>query len=68
MAITPRYVDPEGEGTPYPNPGTLGTVYNGSQSCELCGVLMNPLQALHSDLCTNCHRKIARRRLDNRMA
>jgi hypothetical protein len=50
------FIDPDGEGTPYPAPYPSGnqTIYNGTTGCQGCGLLLGPVQALHSDLCPSC--------------
>ena len=35
------------------------TYYNGSKPCIECGLLLNPVQSLHSDMCPNCNRRKA---------
>lgn len=35
------------------------TYYNGSKPCIECGVTLNPVQSLHSDMCPNCNRRKA---------
>lgn len=46
-----------------------GTVYNGSKSCQGCGMLMNPVQSLHSeDLCPGCKRRKLSKLVKGRMA
>lgn len=66
-----NYVDAEGDGiaqaAPYPN-GLDKTVYNGSKPCGGCGVYLNPVQSLNSDLCPSCSRRKASNQLANRMA
>jgi hypothetical protein len=34
-----------------------GTVYNGSKSCKSCGVPMDPVQSLLTEMCTSCQRR-----------
>lgn len=64
-----RFVDPEGDGTanPAPYPSTDRTVYNGEQGCTACGLILNPIQALNSDLCPSCIRRDAVKRVSKRM-
>lgn len=65
------YVDVTGDGTALPAPMPQGldqTVYNGSGSCGGCGIMISPVQALHSDLCSNCTKRKAAKALSNRMA
>lgn len=65
-----QFVDPDGEGTAYPAPyGDSGrTVYNGEKGCTGCGLILNPVQALNSDLCPSCMRRKAAKQVANRMA
>ena len=66
-----KYIDPEGDGVAYPAPYPAGldkTVYNGSKPCGDCGVYLNPVQALNSDLCPSCSRRKAANQIANRMA
>lgn len=35
------------------------TYYNGSKPCIKCGLTLNPVQSLHSDMCPNCNRREA---------
>jgi len=45
------------------------TVYNGSKSCQACGMLMNPVQSLHSeDICPTCKRRKLSKLVKGRMA
>lgn len=46
----------------------LGTVYNGSTACKGCGMLMNPVQSLHTDSCSSCNRRKLNKLVKNRMA
>ena len=64
------FIDPDGEGTAHPAPYPTGdqTVYNGSKGCTDCGLLLGPVQALHSDICTPCSRRKAAKHLANGMA
>ena len=66
-----NYVDPTGDGTSYPTPYPVelqDTVYNGSKGCKDCGVLINPFEALNSDLCRPCSRGKVAKRVANKMA
>ena len=66
-----NFVDPTGDGTSYPTPYPTDlktTVYNGSKGCNACGVLINPVAALQSDLCQPCSRRKASNQLSSRMA
>jgi len=47
---------------------TLGTVYNGSTNCKACGMMLNPVQSLHAELCSSCSRRNLTRLVKNRMA
>lgn len=33
------------------------TVYNGSKACKSCGLQMDPVQSLLTELCTSCQRR-----------
>lgn len=33
------------------------TLYNGSKACKSCGVAMDPVQSLLTELCTSCQRR-----------
>lgn len=45
------------------------TVYNGSKACPACGILMNPVQSLHStELCSTCNRRKLSNLVKGRMA
>jgi hypothetical protein len=60
-----------GEGMPYvldPTTGKSLSIYNGSNPCEVCGSVLNPVQALNSTLCSGCSRKKAASQVANRMA
>jgi hypothetical protein len=63
-------IDPTGDGTAFPTPypkNVNGTVYNGSKGCEACGILLNPVQALNSDMCPSCNKRQAVNRVSNKM-
>ena len=63
-------IDPSGDGiafpTPYP-PSDGRTMYNGDKGCDSCGLILNPVQALHSDLCPACSRRKAVKQVANKM-
>ena len=43
--------------------------YNGSHPCPACGVIMNPVEAMHSKgYCGDCFAQVRAKRLKNRMA
>lgn len=44
------------------------TYYNGSKPCIECGLLLNPVQSLHSDTCSGCTRRKQSKLLKGRMA
>ncbi len=45
------------------------TIYNGSKSCPACGMVMNPVQSLHSmELCPTCNRRKLSKLVKGRMA
>ena len=44
------------------------TYYNGSKPCIECGLLLNPVQSLHTDTCSNCTRRKQAKHLKGRMA
>ena len=45
------------------------TVYNGSKACQGCGMLINPVQSLHTDsLCPGCKRRKQSKLVKGRMA
>jgi hypothetical protein len=46
----------------------MGTVYNGSASCTACGMLLNPVQSLHTKLCSSCNRRKMNKLVKGRMA
>jgi hypothetical protein len=46
----------------------IGTVYNGSTGCKACGMILNPVQSLHTELCSSCSRRKLDTRVKNRMA
>lgn len=46
----------------------MGTVYNGSTSCKACGILLNPVQSLHTQLCSSCNRRKLEKLVKGRMA
>jgi len=63
-------IDPTGEGTAFPTPypaGFNGTAYNGDKGCTDCGIILNPVQALHSDICPGCTKRKANKQVANRM-
>lgn len=43
-------------------------VYNGSKACKGCGILMNPVQSLHTELCPTCNRRKLDKLVKGRMA
>jgi hypothetical protein len=47
---------------------SLGTVYNGSKGCTACGMMLNPVQSLHTELCSSCSRRKMNTLVKNRMA
>ena len=66
-----RFVDPTGDGTEYPTPYPADlsrTSYNGDTSCAGCGIILNPVQSLNSDLCPGCTKRKAAKQIANRMA
>lgn len=65
-----RILDPDGEGTSYPTPyPSLGrTVYTGEKGCVSCGLILNPVQVLNSDICPSCTRRKAAKQVANKMA
>lgn len=65
-----NFVDPTGDGTAYPAPFpvTERTVYAGDKPCTACGYILNPVQALNSDICPSCTRRKAANQVANRMA
>jgi hypothetical protein len=44
------------------------TYYNGSKPCIECGLLLNPVQSLHTDTCAHCTRRKQAKLLKGRMA
>ena len=46
----------------------LGTVYNGSKACKSCGMLLNPVQSLQTELCSSCNRRKLSKLVKGRMA
>jgi len=64
-----KFTDPEGEGTeqPTPYPSTDRTIYVGDKGCRGCGLILNPVQVLNSDLCPSCNRRDAVKRVSNKM-
>jgi predicted RNA-binding Zn-ribbon protein involved in translation (DUF1610 family) len=65
-----KFVDPTGDGTEYPTPYPTDlnrTVYNGDKGCTSCGLILNPVQALNSDICPSCSRRQAVKRVKNKM-
>jgi len=65
-----RFVDPTGDGTEYPTPypdNINRTSYNGDKGCTSCGLILNPVQALNSDLCPSCSRRKAIKRVKDKM-
>ena len=44
------------------------TYYNGSKPCIECGMLLNPVQSLHMEMCPNCTRRKHSKQLKGRMA
>ena len=62
-------VDPTGDGTAEVAPYPAGiTVYNGDKPCKSCGYILNPVQALNSDICSSCSRRRAAKQIANKMA
>lgn len=43
-------------------------VYNGSKPCKGCGILLNPVQSLQSELCPSCNRRKKSELVKNRMS
>lgn len=63
-------IDPSGDGTAFPTPypkNVNNTVYNGDTGCTACGLILNPVQSLNSDLCPSCTRRKAAHRVSNKM-
>jgi len=63
-------IDPNGEGTAFPTPYPADinrTQYNGDKGCASCGIILNPVQALNSDICPTCTRRKAVKQVANRM-
>ena len=46
----------------------MPTVYNGSASCKGCGMMLNPVQSLHMELCPSCNRRRQVNLVKGRMA
>jgi hypothetical protein len=46
----------------------MPTVYNGSTSCKGCGMMLNPVQSLHTELCSSCNRRKLNKLVKGRMA
>lgn len=46
----------------------MPTVYNGSTSCKGCGMMLNPVQSLHMELCPSCNRREKVNLVKGRMA
>ena len=44
------------------------TYYNGSKPCIECGLLLNPVQSLHTKHCSNCKRRKDAKLLKGRMS
>ena len=44
------------------------TYYNGSKPCIECGLVLNPVQSLHSDTCPGCSRRKHSQLLKGKMA
>jgi hypothetical protein len=44
------------------------THYNGSKPCIECGMALNPVQSLHTEMCSNCTRRNQSKLLKGRMA
>jgi len=62
-------VDPTGDGMAQVTPYPAGIrVYNGDKPCTSCGYILNPVQALNSDICPGCSRRKAAKQLANKMA
>jgi len=65
-----KFVDPSGDGTAFPTPYPTSdgrTLYNGSKGCDECGYILNPVQALNSDICPSCTRRKAVKQVSNKM-
>lgn len=45
----------------------LKTQYNGSKPCIECGMMLNPVQSLHAELCPTCSRRKAAKLVKGRM-
>jgi len=43
------------------------TYYNGSKPCIECGLMLNPVQSLHAELCPTCSRRKSAKLLKGRM-
>ena len=64
-------IDPSGDGTAFPAPYPADlkrTSYNGDKGCTGCGIILNPVQSLNSDLCPGCTKRKAAKQIANRMA
>jgi hypothetical protein len=64
------FVDPTGDGTSFPTPYPVSdgrTMYNGDKGCTECGYILNPVQALGSDICPSCTRRKANKQVANKM-
>lgn len=65
-----RMIDPDGEGAAFPAPYPADinrTNYNGDKGCTSCGLILNPVQSLNSDICPSCSRRQAIKRVKNKM-
>lgn len=63
-------IDPSGDGTAFPAPYPISngrTLYNGDKGCNACGLILNPVQALNSDICPACTRRKATTTVSNKM-
>jgi hypothetical protein len=63
-------IDPSGDGTSYPTPYPTSverTLYNGDKACTGCGLILNPVQVLNSDICPSCNKRKAVKRITNKM-
>jgi hypothetical protein len=46
----------------------IPTSYNGSAPCTACGMMLNPVQSLHTKLCSSCNRRKMTELVKGRMA
>lgn len=64
-------IDPSGDGTNFPTPYPVNvnaTSYNGDKGCKACGLILNPVQALNSDICPSCTKRKAVNQFSSRMS